>query len=354
MRQEIDAMWDDTPVDISTEANLIWSIANKLRGPYRSDKYKEVIIPMTIIRRLECALEDTKEKVIAKSESDPDIAPDMLCRASGMQFYNTSRYTLKRLLDDPDNLRVNFSAYIDGFSLNVIDIIKNSLDFEKQIKKMDSSDRLYGVIKAFSEIDLRPKTIDNVKMGYIFEELIRRFSENAEAGDHYTGRDIIKTMVSILLSEGCDDIFENGKIITILDQTAGTGGMLSTAYNYIHRFNPTADIRLFAQEISPESYAICLAEMLIKGQDAENIKLQDTMKKDSFPNTEMRFVLENPPFGTSWGGKDAPEGTEAAEHPPHSRRTLYNRYGAEHGGTAPRLPRGKEGRACRHPPCRNS
>lgn len=312
MRQEIDAMWDDTPVDISTEANLIWSIANKLRGPYRSDKYKDVIIPMTIIRRLECALEDTKEKVIAKSESDPDIAPDMLCRASRMQFYNTSRYTLKRLLDDPDNLRVNFSAYIDGFSLNVIDIIKNSLDFEKQIKKMDSSDRLYGVIKAFSEIDLRPKTIDNVKMGYIFEELIRRFSENAEAGDHYTGRDIIKTMVSILLSEGCDDIFENGKIITILDQAAGTGGMLSTAYNYIHRFNPTADIRLFAQEISPESYAICLAEMLIKGQDAENIKLQDTMKKDSFPNTEMRFVLENPPFGTSWGGKDAPEGTEAA------------------------------------------
>ena len=312
MRQEIDAMWDDTPVDISTETNLIWSIANKLRGPYRSDKYKDVIIPMTIIRRLECALEDTKEKVIAKSEADPDIAPDMLCRASGMQFYNTSRYTLKRLLDDPDNLRVNFSAYIDGFSLNVIDIIKNSLDFEKQIKKMDSSDRLYGVIKAFSEIDLRPKTIDNVKMGYIFEELIRRFSENAEAGDHYTGRDIIKTMVSILLSEGCDDIFENGKIITILDQAAGTGGMLSTAYNYIHRFNPTADIRLFAQEISPESYAICLAEMLIKGQNAENIKLQDTMKKDSFPNTEMRFVLENPPFGTSWGGKDAPEGTEAA------------------------------------------
>ena len=312
MRQEIDAMWDDTPVDISTETNLIWSIANKLRGPYRSDKYKDVIIPMTIIRRLECALEDTKEKVIAKSEADPDIAPDMLCRASGMQFYNTSRYTLKRLLDDPDNLRINFSAYIDGFSLNVIDIIKNSLDFEKQIKKMDSSDRLYGVIKAFSEIDLRPKTIDNVKMGYIFEELIRRFSENAEAGDHYTGRDIIKTMVSILLSEGCDDIFENGKIITILDQAAGTGGMLSTAYNYIHRFNPTSDIRLFAQEISPESYAICLAEMLIKGQNAENIKLQDTMKKDSFPNTEMRFVLENPPFGTSWGGKDAPEGTEAA------------------------------------------
>lgn len=311
MTQEIDTMWDDAPIDISIEINLIWSIANKLRGPYRSDKYKDVIIPMTIIRRLECALENTKDKVIAKSESNPDIAPDMLCRESGMQFYNTSGYTLKRLLDDPDRLRENFLEYIDGFSPNVIDIIKNSLDFEKQIKKMDSCDRLYGVIKAFAEIDLRPKTIDNLKMGYIFEELIRRFSENAEAGDHYTGRDVIKTMVSILLSEGCDDISADGKVITILDQAAGTGGMLSTAYNYIIYKYPKADIRLFAQEISPESYAICLAEMLIKGQNAENIRLQDTMKKDLFPDIKMRFVLENPPFGTSWGGKDAPEGTEA-------------------------------------------
>ena len=126
MKQEIDAMWNDDPINISAETNLIWSIANKLRGPYRSDKYKDVIIPMTIIRRLECALEDTKDKVIAKAESGPDIAPDMLCRESRVQFYNTSRYTLKRLLDDPDNLRVNFLSYIDGFSLNVIDIIKGS------------------------------------------------------------------------------------------------------------------------------------------------------------------------------------------------------------------------------------
>ena len=149
-------------------------------------------------------------------------------------------------------------------------------------------------------------------MGYIFEELIRKFSENAEAGDHYTGRDIIKTMVNILLAEGCDDIFDDGKVITILDQACGTGGMLSTGYNFIKRYNPSADVRLFGQEINPESYAMCLAEMLIKGQNAENICYQDTMKADRFSDIKMRFVLENPPFGTAWGGKDAAEGVEKA------------------------------------------
>lgn len=311
MPKLIDVMWDDSPIDVSTEVNFIWSIANKLRGPYQSDKYKDVIIPMTIIRRLECALEETKDKVVAKFETDPTIATAMLCRIAEKSFYNVSRYNLKKLVDEPDNIAGNFREYIKGFSANVVDIIK-SLEFDAQITKMDVNDRLYSVVKAFSELDLSPKTIDNVKMGYIFEDLIRRFSENAEAGDHYTGRDVIKTMVSILLSEGCEDIFDDGKIITILDQAAGTGGMLSTAYNYIHRYNPTADVRMFAQEFNPESYAICLAEMLIKGQNAENIRFQDTMKKDLFPDTKMRFVLENPPFGTPWGGKDAPEGEEAA------------------------------------------
>lgn len=189
---------------------------------------------------------------------------------------------------------------------------EKGLDFYKQIDKMDKNNRLLSVVKAFSELDLDPRTIDNVKMGYIFEDLIRRFSENAEAGDHYTGRDIIKLMVNILLAEGCDDIFDDGKVITVLDQACGTGGMLSTSYNFIKRYNPTADVRLFGQEINPESYAICLAEMLIKGQNAENICYQDTMKKDRFEETKMRFVIENPPFGTPWGGKDAAEGVEKA------------------------------------------
>ena len=189
---------------------------------------------------------------------------------------------------------------------------EKGLDFSKQIDKMDKNNRLLSVVKAFSELDLNPRTIDNVKMGYIFEELIRKFSENAEAGDHYTGRDIIKLMVNILLAEGCDDIFDDGKVITILDQACGTGGMLSTGYNFIKRYNPSADVRLFGQEINPESYAMCLAEMLIKGQNAENICYQDTMKADRFQNIKMRFVLENPPFGTAWGGKDAAEGVEKA------------------------------------------
>lgn len=182
----------------------------------------------------------------------------------------------------------------------------------RRIPESEYYNRLLSVIKAFSELDLDPRTIDNVKMGYIFEELIRKFSENAEAGDHYTGRDIIKLMVNILLAEGCDDIFDDGKVITILDQACGTGGMLSTGYNFIKRYNPSADVRLFGQEINPESYAMCLAEMLIKGQNAENICYQDTMKADRFKGTKMRFVLENPPFGTAWGGKDAAEGVEDA------------------------------------------
>jgi type I restriction enzyme M protein len=234
-----------------------------------------------------------------------------MCRVSGFQFYNTSEYTLEELLNDSEHLSANFKSYLNGFSANVQDIIR-SLDFEKQIDKMSKHNRLFSVVKAFSELDLNPEKIDNMKMGYIFEDLIRKFSENAEAGDHYTGRDIIKLMVSLLFAEGCEDIADDGKVITMIDQAAGTGGMLSTANSYIKRFNPTADVRFFSQEVNPESYAMCLAEMLIRGQNADNICLQDTMMKDRFPETKMRFVIENPPFGQPWAGKDAAEGVETA------------------------------------------
>ncbi|MCK9183474.1 MAG: type I restriction-modification system subunit M [Fibrobacteraceae bacterium] len=308
---KIDALWDDNPVNVSAEVNFIWSIANKLRGAYQSDKYKDVIIPMTIIRRFECALAPTKTKVVKKFKEKPTYPAKAMCKIAGYQFYNTSEFTLAELINDSDHLASNFKSYLNGFSDNVKSIIAN-LDFDKQIDKMNKHNRLLTVVKAFSEIDLDPAKVDNIKMGYIFEELIRKFSENAEAGDHYTGRDIIKLMVSILLAEGCDDIFEEGKVITIGDQASGTGGMLSTANNYIKRFNPNADIRLFSQEVNPESYAMCLAEMLIRGQNAENIRLQDTMKADCFPSQKMRFVIENPPFGQPWGGKDAAEGVEDA------------------------------------------
>lgn len=315
LNADIDIMFDDSPVDVTTEVNFIWSIANKLRGTYRSDKYKDVIIPMTIIRRFECALAPAKEKVVNQYKANPEYPARAMYKLSGFQFYNTSEFDLAELVNDSDHLAENFKSYLNGFSPNVQEILmskERGLNFGEEIDKMDKNNRLLSVVKAFSELDLDPKTIDNVKMGYIFEDLIRRFSENAEAGDHYTGRDIIKLMVNILLSEGCDDIFDEGKVITILDQACGTGGMLSTGYNFIKRYNPTADVRLFGQEVNPESYAICLAEMLIKGQNAENICYQDTMKADRFKGTKMRFVLENPPFGAPWGGKDAAEGVEDA------------------------------------------
>ena len=325
-KKVIDAMWDDSPIDVSSEVNFIWSIANKLRGTYQSDKYKDVIIPMVIIRRFECALAPTKAKVVEQFKANPNYPAKAMYRISGYQFYNTSEFDLAELVNDSDHLAANFKAYIQGFSANIQDIIK-SLDFDKQIDKMDKNNRLLSVVKAFSELDLNPVTIDNVRMGYIFEELIRKFSENAEAGDHYTGRDIIKLMVNILLAEGCDDIFDDGKVITVLDQACGTGGMLSTSYNFIKRYNPTADVRLFGQEINPESYAICLAEMMIKGQNAENICYQDTMKADRFKGTKMRFVIENPPFGTPWGGKDAAEGVEDAVNAEY-QKGFDGRWGA--------------------------
>ena len=329
-KQVIDAMWDDSPIDVSAEVNFIWSIANKLRGPYRSDKYKDVIIPMTIIRRFECALAPTKKKVVEQFKANPNFPAKAMYRISGFQFYNTSEYDLAELVNDSDHIAENFRNYLQGFSANVLEILmskERGLNFGEEIEKMDKNNRLLSVVKAFSELDLDPRTIDNVKMGYIFEELIRKFSENAEAGDHYTGRDIIKLMVNILLAEGCDDIFDDGKVITILDQACGTGGMLSTSYNFIKRYNPSADVRLFGQEVNPESYAMCLAEMLIKGQNAENICYQDTMKADRFKETKMRFVIENPPFGQPWGGKDAAEGVEDAVNAEFKKK-FDGRWGA--------------------------
>lgn len=305
----IDNVWDDTPVDVTPEANFIWSIANKLRGSYMPDKYGDVIIPMTIIRRFECALAETKDKVRAKYEENPNHPPKALCRISKYQFYNTSGYDLAELCNESESIAENFKAYVRGFSANVQDIL-NELEIEKHIDKMDKDGCLYTVVKAFSELDLSLQTFDSIRMGYIFENLIGRFYQNVDAGQFYTGRDIIKLLVEILMAEGCDDIFDDGKVITVCDQACGTGGMLSTAYNYIKHFNPTADVRLFGQEFMGQSYAVGLAEMLIKNQDAENFRHIDTFKEDCFSNQKMRFVIENPPFGTPWSGKDAKEGQE--------------------------------------------
>lgn len=307
----LDTMWDENPIDVTQEANFIWSIANKLRGSYMPDKYGDVVIPMTILRRLECALESTKGKVIKAYKQNPSFPAKALYRISGFQFYNTSEYSLKELCNDPNHIADNFKNYINGFSTNVQDIF-TELEINKHIDKMDKDGCLYTVVEAFSDLDLSIKTYDSIKMGYIFEHLIGKFYQNVDAGQFYTGRDIIKMLVEILMAEGCDDIFDNRKVITVCDQACGTGGMLSTAYNYIKHYNPTADVKLFGQEFMGQSYAVGLAEMLIKGQDAENFKHVDTFKTDCFKDIKMRFVIENPPFGTPWSGKDAKEGQEKA------------------------------------------
>lgn len=324
----IDALWDDNPIDVSSEANFIWSIANKLRGTYMPDKYGDVIIPMTILRRFECALAPTKDAVIEAYEKNPAMPSLALERKSGFQFYNTSHYDLKELQNESDKLAENFSNYIEGFSSNVQDIMKQ-LKLADHIKTMDEGGCLLTVVKAFSELDLNPATYDSIKMGYIFENLIGRFYQNVDAGQYYTGRDIIKCLVSILTAEGSDDIFEDHKVITVCDQACGTGGMLSTAYSYLKHVNPSADVRLFGQEYMGPSYAIGLAEMLIKGQDAKNFRHADTFKEDCFKDTKMRFVIENPPFGTPWSGKDAKEGQEKAVRDEFAKRaTGHSRWGA--------------------------
>ena len=303
--------WDDEPIDITAEANFIWSIANKLRGSYMPDKYGDVVIPMTVLRRFECALSKTKEQVLAAFKADSSLPVKKLQQVSGFPFYNTSDYTLAELCNDVDHLAANFSEYLAGFSTNVQEIF-SELNMADHIKKMDKDGCLLNVIKAFSELDLSIETFDSIKMGYIFENLIGRFYQNVDAGQFYTGRDIIKLLVSILIAEGCDDIFDQGKVITVCDQACGTGGMLSTAYSYIKHFNPSADVRMFGQELMGQTYAIGLAEMLIKGQDAKNFRHADTLKEDCFPDQKMRFLIENPPFGTPWSGKDAKAGQEDA------------------------------------------
>ena len=309
MDQSKIALWDDNPVDITSEANFIWGIANKLRGSYMPDKYGDVVIPMTIIRRFECALEKTKDEVVTQFKANPAIPVQKLQRISGYQFYCTSEFSLKELCNDADHIAANFREYLNGFSSNVQDILRE-LNMDDHIKKMDKDGCLYSVVKAFSELDLSIETFDSIKMGYIFENLIGRFYQNVDAGQFYTGRDIIKLLVSVLTAEGCDDIFEPGKVITVCDQACGTGGMLSTAYSYIRHFNPDADVRLFGQELMGQSYAVGLAEMLIKNQDAKYFRHADTLKEDCFPDVKMRFLIENPPFGTPWSGKDAKAGQE--------------------------------------------
>lgn len=326
--------------EIVDDANFIWGIADNIRSAYMPDKYGDVIIPMTIIRRFECSLEPTKGKVLDLIAKYGDVSDQELYAVTGFPFYNKSRFSLAELLNDPDHLAENFKSYIQGFSPNVQQILSGTeeengtggLHIYTEIDKMNHEGCLFSVVDDFSTLDLSPARFDSVRMGYIFENLIGRFFQNVDAGQFYTGRDIIRMLVSVLTAEGCEDIFEENKVITVIDQAAGTGGMLTTAYEHLHALNPSATIHLFGQEIMGVSYAVGLAEMLIKGQNAENYVRCDTFKQDSFPNRKMRFCLENPPFGQPWGGKKAKTGQEKAVTDEY-KKGFEGRWGAGLPGT---------------------
>ncbi|HFU4486525.1 TPA: N-6 DNA methylase [Streptococcus suis] len=299
-------------VNISKDVNLVWSIANTLRGAYRADKYRDVIIPMFVLARLEAALLPTKEKVLAQFQSNPSTPEKIFESLTGYKYYNTSKHTLKNLLNEPDAIKDNFLDYLDGYSKRVKDIIEN-LKFKEQVDTLASTGRLFTVVKKFSELDLSPSSIDSMRMGYIFEDIIRRFSENEEAGSHYTPREVIALMVNLLLMEADEELFVDNKEIKVLDLAAGTGGMLATAKSYIQQLNPKVNVRLFGQEYLAETYGIGKADMLIRQEESDYFVKTDTLKdSDPFHDKKMNFVIANPPFGQSWGGKDANDGVEQA------------------------------------------
>ena len=299
-------------VNISKDVSLVWSIANTLRGAYRADKYRDVIIPMFVLARLEAALLPTKEKVLAQYQSNPSTPEKIFESITGYKYYNTSKHTLKNLLNEPDAIKDNFLDYLDGYSKRVKDIIEN-LKFKEQVDTLASTGRLFTVVKKFSELDLSPSTVDSMRMGYMFEDIIRRFSENEEAGSHYTPREVIALMVNLLLMEADEELFVDNKEIKVLDMAAGTGGMLATAKSYIQQLNPNVNVRLFGQEYLAETYGIGKADMLIRQEESDYFVKTDTLKdSDPFHDKKMNFVIANPPFGQSWGGKDADDGVEQA------------------------------------------
>ncbi|MDP8314316.1 MAG: N-6 DNA methylase [Candidatus Celaenobacter antarcticus] len=285
-------------------ANLIWKVADLLRGDYRQSDYGKVILPMTVLRRLDCVLTPTKDKVLEylkKIDMLTDNAKDIaLNKIAGFNFHNRSQYDFEKLTADPENIAANLRNYISGFSASAREIIEY-FNFDDHIHRLDDpkTDLLFHITKAFAEIDLTDLT--TMQMGYIFEELIRKFSElsNETAGEHFTPREVIKLMVNLIFTDE-KDIFTKGIVKTLYDPACGTGGMLSVAESYVNEQNPDAKLEVFGQEVNPESYAICKSDMLIKGQNPSNIKFGNTFTIDGLLYEKFDYMLSNPPFGVSW------------------------------------------------------
>jgi type I restriction enzyme M protein len=290
-----------------SHSDLIWKMANKVRGPFRPPQYRRVMLPLIVLRRLDCVLEATKKQVLAEHQAQLDtgktaeVIEKIINQKFKLTFHNTSKFTFASLLNDPPNIAANLVNYMAGYS-NKARKILNHFSFEDEIKRLDDSNRLYEIIKALANIDLHPNRIPNTAMGYIFEDLVRRFNEqaNEEAGDHFTPREVIKLMVNVLYA-GEKDVYEPGIVRTIYDPTCGTGGMLSVSEEFIKEQNPQANLQLFGQEYNPESYAICGSDLLIKGEEVDNIVFGDTLgdskTSDGHPDRKFHYMLANPPFG---------------------------------------------------------
>ena len=283
---------------------FIWSVADLLRGDYKQSEYGKVILPFTVLRRLDCVLEATKDAVLAEQagKQQAGINPEpFLLRKAGQSFYNISPLDMKKLMGDQDHIKENLFAYIQGFSAAVRDIFER-FDFYTQIDRLAKAGLLYQVAERFANVDLHPDKVSNSQMGLVFEELIRKFAEisNETAGEHFTPREVIKLMVNLLFIEDDDVLAKPGVVRTIYDPTAGTGGMLSVAGEYLEEHNPQARLTMFGQELNDESYAICKADMLIKGQDVANIKPGNTFSDDGHPHKKFDYMLSNPPFGVEW------------------------------------------------------
>ncbi|MFH8464092.1 N-6 DNA methylase [Streptomyces sp. NPDC017991] len=285
-------------------ANHAWSVADLLRGDYRQSDYGKVILPFTVLRRLECVLEPTREKVVetvarfAGQEIDTD---HFLRKASGHSFHNKSDLTLRKIAADPQNAAKNLQIYVGAFSENAREVL-DKYEFNQQVRKLDSANLLYQVIGRFTDLDLHPDVVPNHNMGYIFEELIRRFAEqsNETAGEHFTPREVIKLMVNLLVAPDADALSLPGVVRTVMDPACGTGGMLSAADDRIKALNPDATVEVYGQELNPESWAICRSDLMIKGQDPENIRFGNSFSDDGHARRRFDYLLANPPFGVEW------------------------------------------------------
>ena len=285
-------------------SSFIWSVADLLRGDYKQSEYGKVILPFTVLRRLDCVLEPTKAAVLTElaKRTQAKVNPEpFLLKKSGVLFYNTSPLDLKKLMGDQDHIGENLRAYLQAFSPAVRDIFE-SFEFHTQIDKLAKSGLLYLVTEKFANIDLHPEVVSNAQMGAVFEELIRKFAEisNETAGEHFTPREVIRLMVNLLFIEDDEALTKPGVVRSIYDPTAGTGGMLSVAGEHLASHNPDARLVMYGQELNPESYAICKADMLIKGQDIGNIIFGNTLSNDGLHGKHFDYMLSNPPFGVEW------------------------------------------------------